>query len=74
MPRMIFRKFMLQAVIVPAYAFIAAMQPSGALASQGPGIAEGTASATTQIAMAIIVWGASGALVAMGLIGAVRQR
>ncbi len=45
-----------------------------ALASQGPGAGPGTASSFTQLAMAIIVYGASGLVVGAGLIGAARQR
>jgi hypothetical protein len=43
-------------------------------ASQGPGVAAGTVSATMQTAMAIFVYGGSALLVATGLIGAARQR
>jgi hypothetical protein len=46
---------------------------SPALASQGPGVANGTASHFTQLAMAIIVWGASALVVGIGLIGAARR-
>jgi hypothetical protein len=45
-----------------------------ALASQGPGGGPGTASAITQLVMAILVYGASAAIVAAGLIGALRHR
>jgi hypothetical protein len=52
-----------------------ALLPAGhALASQGPGGGPGTASAITQLAMAILVYGASAAIIAAGLIGALRQR
>jgi len=43
-----------------------------ALASQGPGGGMGTAGHLTQVAMAILVYGASALVVAAGLIGAVR--
>ncbi len=43
-------------------------------ASQGPGVAPGTASGFTQLAMAIIVYGALALVVGVGLIGAARQR
>jgi len=43
-------------------------------ASQGPGGGPGTASSFTQMAMAIIVYGACALAVGAGLIGAVRQR
>ena len=46
---------------------------SAALASQGPGVANGTASHFTQLAMAFIVWGASALAVGIGLIGAARR-
>jgi hypothetical protein len=45
-----------------------------AFASQGPGGGMGTASHFTQVAMAILVYGASAIVVAAGLIGAARRR
>ena len=45
---------------------------SSALASQGPGAAGGAASPLTQLVMAILVYGASAAIVGAGLIGALR--
>jgi hypothetical protein len=45
---------------------------SAAFASQGPGGGPGTASAAMQLAMAILVYGASALVIAAGLIGAVR--
>jgi hypothetical protein len=45
-----------------------------AIASQGPGVAAGTASSFTQAMMAILVYGASALVVVSGLIGALRQR
>jgi len=45
-----------------------------AFASQGPGGGTGTASHFTQVAMAILVYGASAIVVAAGLIGAARRR
>jgi hypothetical protein len=47
---------------------------ASAFASQGPGGGMGTASSLTQIAMAVIVYGASALIVGAGLIGAARQR
>ncbi len=47
---------------------------TNALASQGPGILPGTASPITQTVMAVLVYGLSAAIVAFGLIGAVRKR
>ena len=46
---------------------------SSALASQGPGVESGTASQTTQLVMAILVYGASAAVIGAGLIGALRR-
>ena len=43
------------------------------LASQGPGTGAGTASGFTQLAMAILVYGASALVVGAGLIGALRK-
>jgi len=45
-----------------------------ALASQGPGGGPGTAGHFTQLAMAIIIYGASALVVGVGLIGAARRR
>ncbi|MHC2466793.1 hypothetical protein [Bradyrhizobium embrapense] len=45
-----------------------------ALSSQGPGGGRGTASHLTQMLMALAVYGTTGAVVAAGVIGAVRQR
>jgi len=45
-----------------------------ALASQGPGGGVGTAGHLTQVAMAIVVYGASALIVGAGLIGAARGR
>jgi hypothetical protein len=47
---------------------------NAAFASQGPGGGPGTASSFTQLAMAIIVYGACALVAGAGLIGAVRQR
>jgi hypothetical protein len=53
----------------------AMLLPAGsALASQGPGGGMGTAGHLTQIAMAVIVYGASALIVGTGLIGALRRR
>lgn len=45
---------------------------SAALAAQGPGVEGGTATPLTQLVMAILVYGASAAIVGAGLIGALR--
>jgi hypothetical protein len=58
-----------------AIAACAVLLPAGsALASQGPGGGMGTASALTQLAMAILVYGASALVIGAGLIGAWRRR
>jgi hypothetical protein len=57
---------------------VAGAPASQAMASQGPGTATGGATATTQLGMAILVYGLSSAVVIIGLIigliGALRQR
>jgi hypothetical protein len=45
-----------------------------ASASQGPGVAAGSASSFTQAMMAILVYGASALVVGSGLIGALRPQ
>jgi hypothetical protein len=45
-----------------------------ALASQGPGIANGTAGPFTQLAMAILVYGATAAIGVVAVIRRARQR
>ena len=47
---------------------------NAALASQGPGGGMGTAGHLTQLAMAILVYGAAALAVGAGLIGAARGR
>ena len=51
-----------------------ALSAGSALASQGPGGGMGTAGSLTQIAMAVIVYGASALVIGTGLIGALRRR
>ena len=46
---------------------------AAALASQGPGTAAGTAGSTTQLAMAILVYGTCALVVGIGLMGAMRK-
>jgi len=54
---------------------LAALSWAGvALASQGPGGGQGTAGSFTQLAMAIVVYGASALVIGAGLIGIVRRR
>jgi len=50
------------------------LSASAALASQGPGGGMGTASRFIQLAMAVLVYGTSAVVVAMGMIGAARRR
>ncbi len=57
-----------------ASAALALLPASQAFASQGPGGRQGAASAMTQLAMAIIVYGTSAVVIAFGLIGALRHR
>jgi hypothetical protein len=52
----------------------ALLPAASAFASQGPGGGMGTASNFTQMAMAILVYGASVLIVGAGLIGALRRR
>lgn len=54
--------------------FAALLWTSAAFASQGPGASPGTASPFTQLAMAILVYGASALVVGAGLIGAARRQ
>ena len=49
------------------------LSANAALASQGPGGGMGTASPFTQLAMAVLVYGTSAVVIAMGLIGAARR-
>ena len=49
------------------------LSASAALASQGPGGGMGTASPFTQLAMAVLVYGTSAIVIAVGLIGAARR-
>lgn len=58
-----------------AAAFLQAlMSAPTALASQGPGGGPGTASPSTQLLMAIVVYGGAASIVAAGLIGLLRRR
>jgi hypothetical protein len=68
-------KHQMSRIAVVTAAIAAGSLPAGAaFASQGPGGGLGTASGFTQLAMAILVYGSSAAIVAAGLIGAARQR
>lgn len=60
-------------MIARCLAIAGAILPIVAEASQGPGGGPGTATAFTQLAMAIAVYGGIGLIVAAGLIGALRQ-
>jgi hypothetical protein len=57
-----------------AIAACALLPAASAFASQGPGGGMGTAGNFTQVAMAILVYGASVLIVGAGLIGALRRR
>ena len=48
--------------------------PVAAAASQGPGVGAGSAGHFTQLAMAVIVYGGCGLIVAAGLIGGLRTQ
>jgi hypothetical protein len=61
-------------LVLSAAIAAALLLPAGALASQGPGGGIGAAGNFTQIAMAILVYGASALIVGAGLIGALRRR
>jgi hypothetical protein len=61
-------------VLRAAIAAALLLLPATAFASQGPGGGMGTAGNFTQIAMAILVYGASVLIVGVGLIGALRRR
>jgi hypothetical protein len=52
---------------------VAALLSASAFASQGPGGGMGAASNFTQIAMAVLVYGAAALIVGVGLIGALRR-
>ena len=62
------------AAIATAVIITGSSWANAALASQGPGGGMGTASHLTQVAMAIMVYGASALVVAAGLIGAARRQ
>jgi hypothetical protein len=57
-----------------AAAMAVLLSTDAAFASQGPGGGMGAASPLTELAMAIIVYGASAIVVGAGLIGAARSR
>jgi hypothetical protein len=57
---------------MPAIAVL--LSTEAAFASQGPGGGLGTAGPLTQLAMAILVYGASAIVVGAGLIGAARRQ
>lgn len=63
-----------QLALAVASAVLTSLWAGAALASQGPGGGPGTASGFTQLAMAIIVYGASAVVVGTGLFGAMRRR
>ena len=63
-----------RAVIAAAVIVTEVSWATAAFASQGPGGGIGTASHLTQVAMAILVYGASALVVGAGLIGAARRQ
>ena len=63
-----------RAVIAAAVIVMEVSWVDAAFASQGPGGGIGTASHLTQVAMAILVYGASALVVGAGLIGAARRQ
>lgn len=63
-----------RAVIAAAVIVMEVSCATAAFASQGPGGGIGTASHLTQVAMAILVYGASALVVGAGLIGAARRQ
>jgi hypothetical protein len=68
------RSWKSRSVLGAGFAVFTLLPASHALASQGPGGGPGTAGAITQLVMAILVYGASAAIVAAGLVGALRHR
>jgi hypothetical protein len=68
------REFVMSRKFSLALLAAALLLPASALASQGPGGGMGAASNFTQIAMAIMVYGAAALIVGAGLIGALRRR
>jgi hypothetical protein len=68
------RHSMSRAAIAAAVILAGSSWTDAALASQGPGGGMGTAGHLTQLAMAILVYGASALVVGAGLIGAVRRQ
>ena len=64
----------MRASLTATATIVALSYAATAFASQGPGGGMGTASHFTQVAMAILVYGASAIVVGAGLIGAVRGR
>jgi hypothetical protein len=64
----------MRASLAATATIVALSYAATAFASQGPGGGMGTASHFTQVAMAILVYGASAIAVAAGLIGAARRR
>jgi hypothetical protein len=66
------RKTQISRLAIAACAML--LPAAGAFASQGPGGGMGTAGSLTQVAMAVLVYGASVLIVGTGLIGALRRR
>jgi hypothetical protein len=62
-----------QLALAAGPALATSLSAGAAAAAQGPGGGPGTASGFTQLAMAILVYGVSAAIVGAGLIGAARR-
>jgi hypothetical protein len=57
-----------------ALAILLTLTSGAVLASQGPGVGAGTASALTQTLMAIVVYGGVALILAAGIVRALRRR
>jgi hypothetical protein len=64
----------LQLCTLAAGMFLSVAVVSAATASQGPGTAPGTASSSTQLAMAIVIYGGAALILAASLVVAIRRR
>ena len=54
--------------------FLSVTAMTSALASQGPGTGRGTASAATQLTMAIVIYGGAALILAASLVAVIKQR
>jgi hypothetical protein len=67
------KQFGRSAIVASLAAIGVAAAATAALAAQGSGSAPGTAGAITQLAMAVLIYGLSAAIVAVGLLSALKQ-